>query len=415
MKTLIMIENYRKSVLENGIRVVTEKIDIVRSISIGVWILAGTRDESANNNGISHFIEHMVFKGTKTRTAYNVAHYLESLGGSLNAFTGKELTCYYAKILDEHLEEAVDIISDIILNPRFDKNDIEKEKKVVVDEIKELEDTPGDLIHDFFFKNIYPDNPLGFSILGSEKNIWNFSKDHLLDYKRSNYTTDRIIISAAGNLVHTNLIKLIEKYFDISLSNGSRRITPPLPIKKISDVIESSISQVHICIGARSFPFSDGRRFQLLVLNTILGGGMSSRLFQNIREKYGLAYSIYSFADFFMDTGIIGVYVSTEKGKEKSVIELINGEFENLKNDLVSDDEMKSAKAQLKGGLILSLENMHNRMNRMAKMEIYLQRFYTIDEIIKYIDMVTKEQLIKLADLLFDKHSLQTTILKPSG
>lgn len=410
-----MIENYRKSVLENGIRVVTEKIDIVRSISIGVWILAGTRDESANNNGISHFIEHMVFKGTKTRTAYNVAHYLESLGGSLNAFTGKELTCYYAKILDEHLEEAVDIISDIILNPRFDKNDIEKEKKVVVDEIKELEDTPGDLIHDFFFKNIYPDNPLGFSILGSEKNIWNFSKDHLLDYKRSNYTTDRIIISAAGNLVHTNLIKLIEKYFDISLSNGSRRITPPIPIKKISDVIESSISQVHICIGARSFPFSDGRRFQLLVLNTILGGGMSSRLFQNIREKYGLAYSIYSFADFFMDTGIIGVYVSTEKGKEKSVIELINGEFENLKNDLVSDDEMKSAKAQLKGGLILSLENMHNRMNRMAKMEIYLQRFYTIDEIIKYIDMVTKEQLIELADLLFDKHSLQTTILKPSG
>jgi predicted Zn-dependent peptidase len=411
----MILSEYNKSELENGIRIVTEKIPSVRSISIGTWITVGSRDETAENNGISHYIEHMMFKGTKTRQAYQIAESLESVGGHLNAFTSKELTCYYAHILDEHLPIAVDVIADILLNSIFDNGEMEKEKHVILEEINNLEETPEEWIHDLFLNDLFPNHPLGFSTIGTRDNVLKFNRETVIDYISKNYTSDRMVIAAAGNINHQQLVKLVEEKFNNLADSGFRDYSSPGGVSHGKRVVENGGIQAHLCLGTQSYPYVDSKKFGLLVLNTLLGSGMSSRLFQNIREKYGLAYSVYSFIDFLQDTGIFGVYIGTDKNKIDDSIELINQELDKLRKEPVSDEELQRTKSQLKGNLMLGLESTSSRMNRLAKMEIYLEKYYTLDDTLIEIERVNSKDILDIANELFDRSRISTTILKPNA
>ncbi|RKY81082.1 hypothetical protein DRQ00_00675 [candidate division KSB1 bacterium] len=409
---------YNKSTLTNGIRVISEQIPHVRSVSIGVWIIAGSRDETEENNGIAHFIEHMAFKGTQKRKTYEIAEALESVGGHLNAFTSKELTCFYAHVLDENLNMAVDVLSDIVLNSLFSEEEIEKEKNVVIEEINDLEDSPDELIHEYFVRDLYYPHPLSFSILGKRENVQNYHRDDLLDFIKQNYTPNRILIAAAGNVNHKALVEICDKYFgnyrNNSLSNR-QLLKIPEEKPKISVIENPNINQAHICIGARSVEYTNPKKFSLLVLNTILGSGMSSRLFQSVRETHGIAYSVYSFFDFLMDTGMFGVYIATDRNKIDQAISLTKSEFERLKTEPIPKEELQKRKYQLKGNLMLGLEGTANRMNRLAKMGIYLDTFVTLDDTLNYIDKVTSPDILEAANELFTPEKLYTTILKPTN
>lgn len=406
---------FSRSQLKNGIRIVTEKIPYVRSVSIGVWLQVGSRNESVSNNGISHFIEHMMFKGTMTRSAFDIAESLESVGGHLNAFTSKELTCYYAHVLDEHLPLAVDVISDILQNSLLNEIEIEKEKQVVLEELKTLEETPEDLIHELFASDLFQNHPLGFSTIGRRETIQAFSKSQLHEYIRQNYTTDSMVIAAAGNLEHEQLLKLVEAKFD-GFNTVAHKSSQPshASLRHGKNVIENGAIQAHICLGTQSYSYASEKKFPLLVLNTLLGAGMSSRLFQNIREKYGLAYSVYSYIDFMFDTGLFSVYIGTDKNKINDSIELIEKELERLKNQPVSAEELNRTKSQLKGNLMLGLESTSSRMNRLAKMEIYLQKYFNLDETLNAIEAVSQQDLLDIANELFESNRIVTTILKPN-
>ncbi len=407
---------FKRSQLKNGIRIVTETIPHVRSVSIGYWLTVGSRNEIAANNGISHFIEHMMFKGTKNRNAFEIAESLESVGGHLNAFTGKELTCYYAHVLDEHLPIAVDVISDILKNSLLDENEIEKEKQVVLEELKALEETPEDLIHELFAADLFSNHPLGYSTIGKRENIQNFNRTQLLEFIKNNYTPERIVVAAAGSMTHEQLVKLVAEKVDGLNSGGvPREHRPTVATRFGKNIIENGAIQAHICLGTQSYSYASEKRFPLLVLNTLLGSGMSSRLFQNIRERYGLAYSVYSFVDFMSDTGMFGVYIGTDQNKIDDCIELITKELENLTNEPVSQEELTRTKSQLKGNLMLGLESTSSRMNRLAKMEIYLQKNFGLDETLQAIESVTQQQVLETARELFDQRRIFTTILKPNA
>ncbi|NOY77570.1 MAG: insulinase family protein [Calditrichaeota bacterium] len=404
---------YRKTVLPNGLRVISEKIPYVRSVSIGLWIEAGTRDEPAQKNGIAHFLEHMVFKGTKTRSAFKLADTLEALGGALNAFTGKELTSFYAHVLDEHLEVAVDILADLLENPLLDPQDIEKEKNVVIEEIRDLEDAPDDLIFDYFFQDIFSNHPLSFPILGQEKIVREFERRDLIEFKENNYTSNRIIIAAAGNIDHQQLVDLAGKYFS-GIKTTSQRELLALPEERPERHIRTyRAQQAHVCMGCRTVPYSAPEKYPLLLVNTILGAGMSSRLFQTLREKYGLVYSVFSFTDFFMDTGVFGIYFGTDKGNIDQAIELTANEFNRLLNKELQEDELAKRQSQLKGNLLLGLESTSNRMERLAKMEIYFQGFQTLDDVIQSINEVTLEDIFDVAESYFNSHRIYQTIIRP--
>ncbi|MFQ5705927.1 MAG: M16 family metallopeptidase [bacterium] len=405
--------NYQKSMLSNGIRVVSEKIPHVRSVSLGVWLIVGSRDENVENNGISHYIEHMLFKGTNKRKAQEIAESLESVGGHLNAFTAKELTCYYAHILDEHLTIAIDVISDILKNSIFDRDEMEKEKQVIVEEINNIEETPEDMVHDLFQNNLFPNHSLGLSIVGSRENVLNFKRENLLDYIDKNYTSNRIVIAAAGNVVHSQLVGLAEKKFAEFKSSAEPNYPNPTQPLKLRNIFENGGIQAHLCLGTHSYSYRNPKKFGLLVLNTLLGSGMSSRLFQNIREKYGLAYSIYSYIDFLFDTGLFGVYVGTDRNKLDSSIELISKELDKLRKNRVSAADLNRTKSQLKGNLMLGLESTSSRMNRLAKMEIYLQKYYTLDDTLLEIERVSSDDLLEIANELFDPNRICYTILQP--
>lgn len=402
-----------KTILDNGFRVISEKVPHVHSVSIGLWVLAGTADETPANNGIAHFLEHMVFKGTKSRDTLALADSLESLGGSLNAYTSKEYTCYYAHVLDEHLEVAVDVLADMILNSKFSKKDILMEKDVVQEEIAELDENPGDLVHEYFIQSLYRPHPLSYSILGTKSSLSNITRQDLIDFLDHNYTANRMIIAAVGNLGHTQLVDLVCRYFD-SVRGYSERNTSALENEKPEKtILKSGFHQAHLCMGRRAFNYTDPRRYDLIVLNTILGAGMSSRLFQNVREQHGLAYSIYSFIDFLKDSGLFGIYLGTDHERLDFAIDLVLKEFSRLQNHPVPDDELQKRKNQLKGNLLLGLEGTSSRMDRLAKMEIYRGRVIPIDETIRAIESVTEKRILELAyDLLDEKH-LYSTILKP--
>jgi predicted Zn-dependent peptidase len=404
---------YDKTILDNHLTIVTEHIPAVKSVSIGIWIQTGSRNEKYDQNGIAHFIEHMVFKGTKNRTAEEIAQSLESVGGHLNAFTGKELTCYYAKILDEHVPKAVDVLADIVFNPLFLEEDIEKEKLVVLEEIKNLDDTPDEMIHDFFSQTLFEPHPLSWPILGIPKNIKSFSVGDLYSYMKNQYSTNKMVIAAAGNLEHSDFAHLIHRSFSCSNFKEENGISKFSRIRPRTDIHSKDIAQAHLCVGTRGYPFEDNLRFPLLVLSTLLGGGMSSRLFQHIREREGLTYSIYTFFDFFFDTGLFGVYAGMDASTVRQVLSMVLRELHDLVSTPISDEELTRTKSQLKGNLMLGLESTSNRMMRLARLETYLREYSTLDETVADIDRVTAEEIQTLAKDLFDSQKLAITILGP--
>ncbi len=405
---------YRKTVLPNGIRVVTEEIPYVRSVSCGVWLNVGSRDEDDRTNGISHFLEHMVFKGTERYSTRQIAASLESVGGYLNAFTTKEHTCYYARILDQDLPKAIDVISDLVQAPLFIPKEVEKEKQVILEELKNIEDDPDDLIHDYLDLRVYHKHPLGYPIIGKKENIVRFNGDELRKFMRTYYTPDRMVVAAAGNLHHENLVALAGQYFHGTgrrrpvRNNGRGRIR----VQPRKEVFEKPITQAHICMGTLGYSIRSQARYSLLVLNSILGEGMSSRLFQNIREKYGYAYSIYSFANMLSDAGNFGIYVGTDNKHIDNSIGLILKELEKLKKVTVSKVELDRTKAQLKGTMIFGLESMSNRMMRLGSGELYFGSHLPLDQVLRSIEAVTADDVSDIAQRLFRFDKFSTIVFR---
>jgi predicted Zn-dependent peptidase len=410
--------SYKKTILPNGLRVVSEELTHVRSVSVGVWIDVGSRDESASLNGISHFIEHMVFKGTTNRSVKEIARSLESVGGYMNAFTGKEHTCYYARVLDEFTELAVDVLSDLALHPVFPVKDIEKEKGVVIEELRNTEDDPDDIIHDYFDKALFGDHPLGFPVIGSEPNLRSFTREDLLRHVRHHYVPERMVLAAAGNISHDSLVTLAEKYFGGLKQSARRRSSDrskPRGSKSSRKEYKKPIQQAHVCIGTQAWGIKSKHRYPLLVLNTLLGDGMSSRLFQNIREKYGFAYSVYSYATMMSDAGVFSAYIGTDQAHVTTSTDLILREFHKLRQKPVSKAELQRTKAQLKGSMMLSLESIPNRMMRLGTSELYFQEFNSIDSILKHINEVGQDDIQEIAGVLFRDSALSKVIIQPDG
>jgi len=410
--------SYKKTILDNGITVLSEHIEHVRSISIGAWINVGSRDETVHNRGIAHFLEHMLFKGTEFRSKIEIANYLESLGGSINAFTSKEYTCIFARCLEENLKQSVDLISDLLLHSTFPDEELQKEKEVVIDEINDIQDTPGDLIFDLFYENSFPDNSLGYPIVGYKEEVARFEKTTCTAFMSENYKPDRFIISASGYIDHQKLVRFVEKYCNFGKSiptPSDRALSSPPSIKKYThEYTKNANHQCHICIGTRTFSYTDEDRYTLLELNAILSGGMSSRLFQNIREKHGISYDIGSFVDFFHDTGCIGIYAATKPKNSKKSIDLIHKEIRSIMEKPVAETELERIKALLKSSILIGLESTSARMNRLAKQYIYIKEIYPIDRVIAQIENIKSADIQRVAQRIFDKEIFVTTILKPT-
>lgn len=408
----MVFSEFTKTILPNGLTIVSERIPSVRSVSVGIWIKSGSRQENLDSNGVAHFVEHMLFKGTKKRSSREIARSLESVGGYLNAFTGKEQTCFFAEVLDDQLMKAIDVLGDMICQSTFTPKDFQIERAVILDEIDSIEDTPDDFVQDVFLEKLYPNHSLGFPILGSRESISKTTREQVLHFFQEHYTAQNIIISAAGNLMHHQLIELCDRYFKLESCFKEDTSESPFEVGKGEFILHRPVSQAHICLGTTALPYDHHQKYELLILNTILGVGMGSRLFQNIREKHGIAYSIYSFVDFFKDNGLMGIYLGTEKNKREKALQLIEREFTKLKRRAISQKELTRVKSQLKGNLLLGLENTSKRMSRLAKMEIYLQKYYDINQIIVEIDKVNQEGLSDLIHKLFQtEQMLQVSFL----
>jgi predicted Zn-dependent peptidase len=409
-------EKFDKTTLPNGIRVISEYIDSVFSVALGVWAIAGSQDETRETNGLAHLLEHMAFKRTTTRNAFQIADEIESLGGSLNAFTGKNVTCYYARLMSQHLSKGVEILADLILHPQFDATELEREKGVILEEIREIEDTPGDVIIDYFTEQLFPDHPIGRPVQGTLTNVQGFSVEQLSAFIEQNYTADRLLVAASGRVKHEELVRLVESYFGALASKTNHRELPPLnAIKEKTKVIQKPISQSHIIIGRRVFPQSDERRYQLALLNVILSGGMSSCLFHNIRERYGFVYAIYSFSDLFLNDGLFGIYAGVETNQLDPIRNLIYEEIYKLVQEPISNATLKKVKQQFEGGLVISLEGMSARMNRLAKMEIYENRILTIKEFLNIIERVTIKDITELVEYLIENDQFIETLIVPEN
>src|SRR6266446_6088152 len=412
---LAMVEetrNIRREVLPNGLTLITEEMQHIRSVSIGIWIKTGSRDEDLQWNGISHFIEHMVFKGTKNRSAEDIARQVDSIGGNMDAFTAKECVCFNVKVLDEHMPIAFDVLSDLVLKPVFAVEDVARERRVILEEIKMDEDNPDYLVHEIFTQNFWKDHPLGKPILGTKDTVKGFEQPVVLDLYQKRFTPGNLIIAAAGNLKHEPFVDLVAKHFDRMkpVKNGFHSV-PPKVVPRITLRNKKSLEQVQICVGVPSHPIAHEKRFASYVLNTLLGGGMSSRLFQNIRERQGLAYAIYSDLNPYRDTGCLGVYAGTSRESATKVVESVIAEFRNLKSAPVPEEEVRRAKDQLKGSLMLSLESSTARMSNLARQEMYFDRFYGLDELIEPIEAVTAEDLKQTADEFFRTDQIAVTVL----
>lgn len=391
----------------------SEKINGVRSISIGVWVDVGSRDETQQESGISHFLEHMVFKGTKKRTAKEIAQALESVGGILNAFTTREQTCYYAHILDEHLPIAIEVLSDILKNSLLDSQELEKEKKVIVEEIKDIEDNPGDLIHDIYAEALWPEHPLGRPVIGTLETVSSFKRENLTNFMQRNYNSRKVVVAASGNVEHEKLVKLIEKHLRFNSQNGQPQNSSAPPVKSNIKIVNRETAQSHICLGVTSFPYKHPNRQILFVLNTILGGGMSSRLFQSVRENSGLAYSIYSFVDFFEDSGTFGVYLGTNSQQVTNALDLVLKEIAKIKKEKLTSQELYFAKSQIKGNLVIGMESTSNRMNRLARNELFLNEYLPIEKTIAEIEKVQEKQIHQIANELFSTDRICLALIGP--
>ncbi|MFZ3576654.1 M16 family metallopeptidase [Virgibacillus sp. DJP39] len=400
-----------KHTCKNGLRVVHEKISTVRSVTIGIWVLTGSRNETESNNGVSHFLEHMFFKGTETRSAKDIAEAFDAIGGQVNAFTSKEYTCFYAKVLDNHKEYALEILSDMFFNSSFDEGEMEREKKVVLEEIKMYEDTPDDIVHDLLSHASYGDHPLGYPILGTESHLKSFTPNTLRNYIADRYTPDNVVVSVAGN-VDDHFISRVEEHFGQyqPKENKTSLVKPVFHAKHMERNKETE--QAHLCIGYDGLPIGDDLTYSLIVMNNVLGGSMSSRLFQEVREQQGLAYAVFSYHSSFLDSGILTVYAGT--GKEQ--LPLLRDTISSTVNELISsgltDKELNNSKEQLKGNLLLSLESSNSRMSRNGRNELLLNRHRTMDDMIKEIDAVDHGTIQSVIETIF-KSEPSTALIAP--
>lgn len=404
---------YQKTVLDNGVRILSEEIPHVRSVSTGIWVNVGSRDESDQNSGISHFIEHMMFKGTERRTPKDIAEELDAVGGHLNAFTTKEYTCYHTKVLDEHFDLAVDLLSDMLFNSTFSQQDLEREKNVIIEEIKMYEDAPDELVHDIFSNTIWRGHPLGRSIIGSEEIIRSLSREDLISYYRQHYIPGNIVIAVAGNIKHQQVVdKLAPIFGALKPVDRVRQTTPPKGVSTLA-CNNKGTEQVHMIIGTPGYQLQHQDIYVVQILNTVLGGGLSSRLFQGIREQRGLVYSVYSYHSSYHDAGLFAVYAGLSKQNVSEALELIFKELHDISQRGITADELKRVKDQLKGNLLLSLESVNSRMSRLGKSELYLGKVQTPEQIVERIYKVTNDDIQRVASDLFKEDRFTMATIGP--
>jgi predicted Zn-dependent peptidase len=397
--------------LANGVRVLSERLPDLTSVTVGIWVENGSRYERVEQAGISHFLEHLFFKGTTRRTAAQIAEEIDAVGGVLNAFTGKEYTCYYAKVLREHLPLALDLLADIFTHSTFAAEEIERERSVVIQEISQVEDTPDDYVHELFNLAFWPGHPLSRPIAGSAATVSAFGRDDFLRFLDARYRPDRILVAAAGALAHEDLVEVAARHFG-SLAGSTPAVDggPPEPRAGVS-VHEKALEQVHLCLGTPGIAQGDPERYAANLLNLALGGGMSSRLFQEIRERRGKAYTVYSFLSSYFDAGYTGVYVGTSPEWTREVVEIIRGELQRIAGEGLSPGELVRVKNQMKGNMLLGLETSDSRMSRIAKNEIYFHRDVPLDEVASGIDAVRNDDVVRVARRLFRRDALALTVL----
>jgi predicted Zn-dependent peptidase len=404
--------NIRRTVLPNGLIILTERMDHLRSVAMGVWIKSGSRCEPAEINGISHFVEHMLFKGTRSRSAQAIAREMDSIGGNLDAFTGKETICFNVKSLADHVPIALDVLSDLVLNPVFAAPDIERERGVILEEIKIDEDNPDVLVHELFTQSFWKDHPLGWPILGTTRTVASLDQHKLFNYHNDRFHAGNMVFSAAGNLDHDQFAASIAARFsNLSAGASVTELAAPEASARVVLRNKKSLEQVQICLGVPAPPITDENRYATLILNTVLGGGMSSRLFQTIREERGLAYSIYSDLSPYRDTGTLCVYAGTSSANALQVVDLILAEFARLKQEPLSEEELTRAKDQVRGNILLGLESSNSRMANLARQEMYFKKFYSVDEVIARIGEVKASQVQAMAQRLFVPDRIAVTLL----
>ena len=400
-----------REVLDNGLRLITETMPHVRSVTIGVWLTRGSRHETDERSGIAHFVEHMLFKGSDSRTAEDIAQSIDSIGGQLDAFTAKEYASYYMKVLDEHLPLAVDLLADIVLRPAFKAEEIEREKKVILEEIKMVEDTPDDLVHELFTQHFWEGHPLGRPILGSRESVERLTQDALRQYFGGAYVGSNFIISAAGNIEHARVRDLIQSAFGAVPKTGEAlNGTPPATMSQVITRTKD-LEQSHVCLGTSCYPQKHDDRYVSYILNTVLGGSMSSRLFQNVRERRGLAYSVFSGISAYRDAGNLTIYAGCANDAVEEVVDLCVAELRAMKVTPVPESELRRAKDHLKGSLMLSLENTASRMSHLARQEIYFDRHFSLDETLEGVEAVTADDVIRVAHDLFSGSPLAATVV----
>lgn len=401
--------------LNNGVRIVTESIPYVRSVTIGFWLKAGSRNEEAHQLGISHMIEHMMFKGTKRRSAREIAEAIDTTGGQLNAFTGKEHTCYYGKVPDQHQTLLIDVLADMLRNSAFDEQELEKEKGVILEEIRMHEDSPDELAHEGLARNLLYPHPLGRGILGTPESVQSFQREDLLDYAAQHYVPAHLVISGVGNLDHDQVVGQVVEYFSGLAGPSPVRQCAPAPGGYGETVKLKDTEQIHICLGVPGLSRKDEDKYVLHVLDTALGGGMSSRLFQSLREDKGLVYSTYSYHFCYEDVGTLVVYAGTSPGNAVRVIELIKKECERVAAQGLNQEELDRAKEQLKGSLLLGLENLAIRMNRLARAELYDEPMLTPEELVARIEAVGPDDIKRVGYRLFADTPFSLSVVGPSN
>ena len=404
---------YQKTTLANGLRIVSESIPYMSSISLGIFVGTGSRHETPAEQGVSHFIEHLMFKGTQRRSAKDIAEMVDDVGGQLNAATDRENTCYYIKVLPEHLSLGMDILSDMLLNSKFAETDVEKERQVVLEEISLYEDSPDELIHDLHMNSLWPGHALGRNILGTRQTIAAMDRQSILDYRTRHYVPDNLVIAAAGNLTHSQLVELSQNYW-AGVSGKSQILADPTPTFVAARLLqEKDIEQLHICLGTPGVAHDSPQYYASHVLNTILGGGVSSRLFQSIREDRGLAYSVCSYPSSFRDTGLMTIYAGVSPENSREVIEITNAILADIRLNGVRPDEIKRAKEQLKAGLMFSMESSASRMSRVGRAEISSREYLSPEKLAAKVDAVSLEQLFELAQPLYQPDTTCLTALGP--
>jgi predicted Zn-dependent peptidase len=402
-----------KTILDNGIRILSEEIDHVRSVSIGVWLEGGSRHENGLTNGAAHFIEHMLFKGTERRSAFDIAVAIDSVGGVINAATGKEQTSFYIKLPDYHLPLAIDLLADILTGSRFAEEDIGRERSVILQEIRMVEDTPDDYVHDLFEGAFWKDHPLGLPILGTKERIESFSRNDLLQFFQTRYRGNHLVISAAGHLKHGPFVELVRQAFGSFVGASACEAVEAPVARPGRAVLRKDLEQAHLVIGAPAPSAVSPKRHAGVLLNAVLGGSMSSWLFQEIREKRGLAYAVCSYLTSYMDTGLFGVYAGTEKEKVREILALVREGLDRFSSELLTEEELTAAKEQIKGNFLLGMESTDSRMARLARNEITYGRSVPPEEVVEWIDAVAREEIRDLAGEMFRPEAMTIAVLGP--